>query len=140
MDMPTGGLVAISVTPLDDSGAIDAASIASLMDFYLSCGSSGVAILGVMGEANRMTDAESKRVVDLTVEAVDGRVPIIVGVSNPALARVQELAEHSAALGCAGVLVQPTPGLQGDTTIASYFAAVARALGPDIPICVQDFP
>ena len=140
MAMPAGGLVAIAVTPLDESGAIDPESLARLMDFYLSCGSSGVAILGVMGEANRMTDAESKRVVDLTVEAVNGRVPIIVGVSNPALARVKDLSEHAAALGCAGVLVQPTPGLQGDASIASYFAAVGNALGPDIPICVQDFP
>ena len=100
----------------------------------------GVAILGVMGEANRMTDVEARRVVDLTVEAVAGRAPIIVGVSNPALARVQDLAAHSMERGCAGVLMQPTPGLAGDANIAGYFSAAAVALGPEIPICVQDFP
>lgn len=138
--MPTGGLTAIAVTPLDETGAIDAAGIQQLTDFYLACGSSAIAILGVMGEANRMTDEESKQVVDLTVEAVAGRAPIIVGVSSPSMARVTDLAEHATARGCAGVLLQPTPGLLGDRAVAAYFEAAAEALGPDISICVQDFP
>ena len=44
------------------------------------------------------------------------------------------------ARGCAGVLLQPTPGLVGDGAVAAYFNAAAAALGPDTPICVQDFP
>ena len=138
--MPTGGLVAISVTPLDAEGEIDAAGVARLTDFYVDCGSTGIAILGVMGEANRMTDLEARRVVDLTVEAVAGRVPIIVGVSNPAVARIQDLSEHAMSRGCAGVLLQPTPGLAGDANIAAYFQAIATVLGSHTPICVQDFP
>jgi len=138
--MPTSGLVAVAVTPLNDGGNVDVASMQTLMDFYLASGSAGVAILGVMGEANRMTDTESKTVVDLTVEAVSGRAPIIVGVSNPSLRRVQDLAEHAMAAGCAGVMLQPTPGLVGDRSIANYFEAAAAALGPTTPICVQDFP
>ncbi len=140
MSMPSGGLVAISVTPLTEDRSIDAAGMQGLMDFYIACGSTGVAILGVMGEANRMTDEESRRVVDLTVEAVDGRVPIIVGVSNPSMARLADLTGHAMDRGCAGVLVQPTPGLQGDAAVAGYFAAVGKTLGADVPICVQDFP
>ena len=138
--MPTGGLVAISVTPLDAEGEIDEAGVARLTDFYVDCGSTGIAILGVMGEANRMTDLEARRVVDLTVEAVAGRVPIIVGVSNPAVARIQDLSEHAMSRGCAGVLLQPTPGLAGDANIAAYFQAIATVLGSHTPICVQDFP
>nr|NIS41213.1 dihydrodipicolinate synthase family protein [Desulfuromonadales bacterium] len=53
--LPTGGLVAVAVTPLDERGAVDIAGIGRLMDFYVNCGASGVALLGVMGEANRMT-------------------------------------------------------------------------------------
>ena len=138
--MPTGGLVAISVTPMDAEGEINAAGVARLTDFYVDCGSTGIAILGVMGEANRMTDLEARRVVDLTVEAVAGRVPIVVGVSNPAVARIQDLSEHAMSRGCAGVLLQPTPGLAGDANIAAYFQAIATVLGSHTPICVQDFP
>ncbi len=139
MSMPTGGLVAISVTPLTADGAVDGEAFRGLMDFYAACGASGVSILGVMGEANRMTDDESKRVVDLTMEAIDGRLPVIVGVSNPSLARIRDLSEHAMERGAAGVMLQPTPGLQGDAAVAGYFTAAAEALG-DVPICVQDFP
>jgi 4-hydroxy-tetrahydrodipicolinate synthase len=140
MSMPTGGFVAISVTPLDEHGAVDYEDLAHLMQFYLDCGVDGVALLGVMGEANRMTDADARVVVEHAAAAIDGRVPIIVGVSDPSLQRVQSLGEYSMSLGCAGVLLQPLAGLRGDRAVAGYFRAAAKGLGPDVPICVQDFP
>lgn len=140
MTLPDGGFVAIAVTPLDEAGEVDYADLAGLMQFYLDCGVDGVALLGVMGEANRMTDADARVVVEHAVAAIDGRVPIIVGVSDPSLQRVKSLGAFSHSLGCAGVLLQPLAGLKGDRTVAGYFAAAAEALGPDISICVQDFP
>ena len=137
--MPTAGLIAIAVTPLDEDGNIDLPSISTLMDFYISCGSSGVALLGVMGEANRMTDAEARLVAESSMAAIDGRVPAIVGVSDPSLARVRSLATFAMEAGAVGVLLQPLAGLAGDEKVAGYFEAAAAALG-DIPICVQDFP
>jgi len=140
MNLPTGGFVAISVTPLDETGAVDYADLARLMQFYLDCDVDGVALLGVMGEANRMTDADARTVVEHAVAAIGGRVPIIVGVSDPSLQRVQSLGEFGRGLGCAGVLLQPLAGLKGDRSVAGYFQAAAGALGPELPICVQDFP
>lgn len=140
MTMPTGGFVAISVTPLDEAGEVDYDDLGRLMQFYLDCGVDGVALLGVMGEANRMTDADARVVVEHAVNAIGGRVPIIVGVSDPSLERVVSLGEYSRGLGCAGVLLQPLAGLKGDRSVAGLFEAAGRALGPDIPICVQDFP
>ncbi|MCY4370275.1 MAG: dihydrodipicolinate synthase family protein [bacterium] len=137
--MPTSGLVAIAVTPLNEGGDIDLPGIQPLMDFYVSCGSSGVALLGVMGEANRMTDREAHLVVENMMAAVDGRVPVIVGVSDPSLARALALATFAMESGAAGVLLQPLAGLAGDARVAGYFETAAETLG-DIPICVQDFP
>ena len=137
--MPTSGFVAIAVTPLDEDGNLDLASIPTLMDFYISCGSSGIALLGVMGEANRMTDREARLVVEATMAAIDGRVPVIVGVSDPSLSRVHSLATFSMDAGAAGVLLQPLAGLAGDEKVAGYFEVAAATLG-EIPICVQDFP
>jgi 4-hydroxy-tetrahydrodipicolinate synthase len=138
--MPQDGFVAIAVTPLAADGEIDFAGIGPLMDFYVNCGASGVTLLGVMGEAHRMTDADARDVVAATMDAVAGRVPVIVGVSDPSLQRARALAEHAMVRGGAGVMVRPLAGLQGDRTIAAYFSHVAAALGPDTPICVQDFP
>ncbi|MDE0169644.1 MAG: dihydrodipicolinate synthase family protein [bacterium] len=137
--MPTSGLVAIAVTPLDGGGNIDLPGISTLMDFYISCGSSGLALLGVMGEANRMTDREARLVVEETMVSIDGRVPVIVGVSDSSLTRVRSLATFAMDSGAAGVLLQPLAGLAGDERVAGYFEVATATLG-DIPICVQDFP
>lgn len=140
MTLPAGGFVAISVTPLDAAGEIDFPAIDQLMDFYLAAGADGVALLGVMGEANRMTDVDARSVVEHAVAAIDGRVPVIVGVSDSSLQRVVALGAFARDTGCAGVLLQPLAGTRGDVGVVRYFSAASEALGPDIPICVQDFP
>ncbi|MGI9648671.1 MAG: dihydrodipicolinate synthase family protein, partial [Acidimicrobiia bacterium] len=140
MTLPTGGFVAISVTPLDATGAVDFDDLSNLMRFYLDSGVDGVALLGVMGEANRMTDADARIVVEHAVAAIGGRVPVIVGVSDPSLQRVRSLGEFSMENGCEGVLLQPLAGLKGDRAVSGYFQEAGKALGSDIPICVQDFP
>ncbi len=139
-DLPTAGLVAVSVTPLTDDGALDVAGILRLMEFYLRCGVSGVTLLGVMGEANRMTEAESALVVQEALAALAGRVPAIVGISDSSLQRLVASGRAAVASGAAGVLVQPLAGLSGDEAVVGYFVAVTEALGPDVPVCVQDFP
>ena len=140
LPIPERGFVAISVTPLQADGAIDYSGIGPLMDFYISCGAVGITLLGVMGEAHRMTDDDARTVVDAAAEAISGRVPVLVGISDASLQRVTSLAEYGMRRGCAGVMLQPLAGLQGDATIAAYFKYVADELGPDVPICVQDFP
>jgi 4-hydroxy-tetrahydrodipicolinate synthase len=138
--MPQRGFVAIAVTPLTADGAIDYSGIGPLMDFYINCGADGVTLLGVMGEAHRMTDGDARAVVDAAVEAVAGRIPIMVGVSDASLQRVASLSDYGMSRGCVGVMLQPLVGLQGDANIAAYFKHVADELGPDVAICVQDFP
>jgi len=137
---PQQGFIAIAVTPLTDDAAIDYAGIGTLMDFYINCGAVGVTVLGVMGEAHRMTDADAIQVVDEAMGAIAGRVPVIVGVSDPSMPRAKALAEHTMANGGVGVMLRPLAGLQGDGAVANYFSEYAASFGPDVPICVQDFP
>jgi 4-hydroxy-tetrahydrodipicolinate synthase len=138
--MPTSGLIAVAVTPMFPDGMVDFESLATLMDFYVDCGSTGVALLGVMGEANRMTDEAAHELVVAAIEALDGRAPMIVGVSDASLARVSGLSRFAMEAGAAGVLLQPLRGLAGDRNIADYFREADAAVGGDVPICVQDFP
>lgn len=140
MTLPQHGFIAIAVTPLTEEGAIDFAGVGKLMDFYIECGAVGITLLGVMGEAHRMTDADAAQVVDSAMAAVADRVPVIVGISDPSMGRAIALAEQSMALGAAGVMLRPLAGLQGEAAVAGYFEDYATALGSDIPICVQDFP
>ena len=55
----TRGVFIISVTPFTDGGSIDWASVDSVTEFYLGCGVNGITILGMMGEAHKLTDPES---------------------------------------------------------------------------------
>lgn len=139
-ELPSSGFIAIAVTPLHDDASIDYDGIDRLMQFYIDCGSDAITLLGVMGEAHRMTDEDAVRVVDAAIAAVGGRVPILVGVSDPSLPRMAALAEHTMTAGGAGVMVRAATGLLGDDGVVGYFTDVAGALGPDVPICVQDFP
>jgi len=133
------GVYVIAATPFDDRGVIDTSSIRAMVSFYLDKGADGLTVLGMMGEAPKLTLAESVLLVrEVLAEA--GEKPVIVGVSAPGLAAMRELSEQAMALGAAGVMVAPPGNLRTDDQIAEYFQQVAETLGPDTPIVLQDFP
>jgi 4-hydroxy-tetrahydrodipicolinate synthase len=108
-----------------------------MTDFYLEKGATGLTILGIMGEAGKLTAAEALTVVR-RVTARAG-VPVIVGVSAAGFAAMTALAEDSMAAGAAGVMVAPPGTLRSDDQIAGYYRTAAEMLGP-IPFVLQDFP
>jgi 4-hydroxy-tetrahydrodipicolinate synthase len=110
-----------------------------MVDFYLSCGADGLTILGIMGEAPKMTGEESIAIVRRVV-ARAGRTPVIVGVSAPGFAPMRALARASMEAGAAGVMIAPAPALRTDDQIVTYFADAIGAIGTDVPVVVQDYP
>ncbi len=134
------GVYVIAATPFAEDGSVDHDSIGSLTRFYLECGVTGMTILGVMGEAAKLTQAEAGEVAQSYIRAVGGQVPIIVGVSGGGLDPMRRLAHDVMAAGAAGVMVQPPAGLRTDGAVINYMAGVAEALGPDVPFCLQDYP
>lgn len=134
------GVYAICVTPFTDGEAVDLDSTRTMIDFYLEKGCSGLTLLGIMGEAPKLTAEESRIFVKTAVEATAGRVPLVVGVSSGGLASLRELAHDVMALGVAGVMVAPPGHLRSDDQIFSYYESVAEALGPSIPFVLQDYP
>jgi 4-hydroxy-tetrahydrodipicolinate synthase len=134
------GVYIISVTPFTDGGDIDWPSVDALVEFYLGKGVSGVTILGMMGEAPKLSDTESAVVAKYFIERVASRVPVIVGVSNAGIDNLVQLSKTVMDAGAAGVMVAPIAGLKTEIQIRDYFAAVFRRLGPDIPVCFQDYP
>ena len=133
------GVYAIAVTPFDSAGAVDFASIDSMMDFYLGCGVSGLTILGVLGEAPKL-DAEESLAVIRRVLAKAGALPIIVGVSAPGFAAMRTLAHGAMELGAAGVMIAPPSNLRTDDQIVGYYRQAVKAIGDDIPFVIQDYP
>ncbi len=134
------GVYIISATPFLENGAIDMESADRLTDFYLERDVSGITILGMMGEAPKLTTQEAKTFMERVLKRVDGVVPVIVGVSNPGMDNLASLSSSAMDLGAAGVMVAPFAAHKTDTAIFDYFAAVAKKLGPDIPLVYQDYP
>ncbi len=133
------GVFIIAATPFTDEGALDLGSVDSLTDFYLGCGVTGFTLLGIMGEAPKLTADESLSVVDRVVRRAQGR-QIIVGVSHAGLENVRRLSHEVMIAGASGVMIAPPPGLKGDDGVYNYFAQVFKELGPDIPVVYQDYP
>jgi len=133
------GVYPIAPTPFLDDGTIDFASIDRLCEFYLRCGSTGVTVLGQLGEAPKLDAAESLAVASRFISAF-GATPVIVGVTAPGFAAMRALARESMALGAAGVMIAPPNTLRTDDQIAGYYAQAAQAIGADVPFVIQDYP
>ena len=134
------GVYIISATPFTDTGELDMASADSLVEFYLDKRVTGMTILGMMGEAPKLAPDESVTFLEHMLKRVAGRVPVIVGVSSPGLDNMVRLCNAAMNAGGAGVMIAPASGLTTEDKLYSYFAQAFEKLGPDIPVCYQDFP
>ena len=107
LDESAEGVYIISATPFTDSGALDLDSADRLVDFYIEKGVTGITILGIMGEAPKLAPDEAEKFLGRVLAHVDGRVPVIVGVSNAGIDNLVRLARSSMAQGAAGVMIAP---------------------------------
>src|SRR4029453_15161543 len=123
----------IAVTPFTDSGAIDYASVDRMVEFYLERGVVGMTILGMMGEAQKLTAAESGGGGRLVRKRVGGRMPGVVGVSSPGFAAMRELTAAVMDAGAAGVMVAPPSTLKTDGDIIRYYVSTVPEIGTDVP-------
>ena len=140
LDATATGVYLITVTPFTDSGALDLASTDRMVDFCLEAGVTGLTVLGIMGEATKLTADESRLFVKQVLARVAGRVPVVVGASAPGFAPMRELTDSVMALGAAGVMVAPPASVRSDEQIAAYFEMVQETLGPAVPWVLQDHP
>ena len=107
LDETARGVYVIAVTPFTETGALDLDSTDRMVDFYLEKGATGLTVLGMMGEAPKLTADESRVFVRRVLKRVDGRVPVVAGVSAPGFAAMRELSESVMGDGAAGVMVAP---------------------------------
>jgi len=140
LDETAKGVYIISATPFTDSGDIDFASTDSLVDFYLESGVNGMTILGVLGEAPKLSNEESVAFTEHVLKRVNGRVQVVVGVSSAGNLNLKRLTDSVMSLGAAGVMISPNAGLKTEEQIEGYFAGVVKELGAEVPIVLQDYP
>lgn len=128
--MFTGSIVAL-VTPMDDKGNVDRASLRKLVDYHVASGTSAIVAVGTTGESATLSHDEHVNVVLQTLELADGRIPVIAGAGANATAEAIALTEcfnHCGVVGCLSV----TPYYNKPTQEGLYqhFRAIAS-----VPIC-----
>jgi 4-hydroxy-tetrahydrodipicolinate synthase len=131
------GVFTIACTPFLPDGALDEASVDQMTDFYVERGATGLTILGIMGEAGKLSAAESETVIKRVCARTD--LPVIVGVSSPGLAPMRALTDVAMEAGAAGVMIAPPSTLRTDDQILGYYRNVGEMLG-EVPWVIQDFP
>lgn len=137
LDETAKGVFTIAATPFLPDGALDTDSLDTMTDFYMEKGATGLTILGIMGEAGKLSASESATVIERI--CTRAKVPVIVGVSAAGFAQIQATTEVAMAKGAAGVMIAPPSSLRTDAQIVGYYRTLGERLG-DTPWVIQDFP
>ena len=132
------------VTPFKATGALDEAALGRFVDWQIEEGVNFLVPCGTTGENPALTPEEHRRVVELTVQRANGRVPVLAGAGSNSTARAVELALEAVDLGADGILTitpyynKPTPdGLR------AHFGAQAEAVEakkPGFPMIMYNVP
>lgn len=132
------GSIPALVTPFRD-GAVDEAAFRQLVDWQIREGSSALVPCGTTGESATLSYEEHYRVIELCVEAADGRVPVIAGCGSNDTAVAKQHMAYAASVGCAAALVvAPYYNRPSQAGIEAHFRALAEA--SDLPIILYNVP
>jgi 4-hydroxy-tetrahydrodipicolinate synthase len=133
------GVYNITPTPFHEDGSIDHESLRRLTAFTRDTGVDGMTILGVLGEADKLTDRERDEVIAATIEAAGPSFPICVGTTHAGTDGCIAFSRRAAELGAAAVMIAP-PKLArtNEAALKRHYLAVASAI--DLPIVLQDYP
>ena len=132
------GVCTIALTPFTEEGDVDLGGIDSLARLYLDSGVHGLTILGIMGEAHKLSDAERSMAMERYLEAAGDRVPVVVGCSAAATKVTIEWAREAEEIGAAAVMVAPPNNARNLDLVFEHYRRVAEALS--LPVVVQDEP
>nr|MDQ3082868.1 dihydrodipicolinate synthase family protein [Gemmatimonadota bacterium] len=117
------------VTPFTEAGDLDEAALRSLIDWQVEEGIHFLVPCGSTGEAATLSLQEHRRVVEITVEQVAGRVPVAAGAGSNDTAKAIALSKEMAAIGVTHLLhTSPMYNKPPQRGIVSHFRAIADAV------------
>jgi len=132
------GVHCISATPFQPDESLDLASVRTLLDYLIAGGCDGALFLGVLGEADRLSDHERQQVLETALDHAGDRLQISVGITHNSTVVSRQRALDAQKQGVAAVMVSPPPGSAAGPALAAHFERIAADL--TIPLIVQDHP
>ena len=135
--MIRGAIVAI-VTPFKD-GKVDEEALRRLIDEQIANGTDGISPCGTTGESTTLSHEEHDRVIEVTVEAVNKRVPVIAGTGSNSTAEAVRLTKHAWKAGAdAALMVCPYYNRPTQEGLYRHYRAIAEEV--PIPIVIYNIP
>ena len=127
------------VTPFTRDGDINEDGYKQVIDYTIDKGVTGVVALGTTGEFSYLRTEERKKMLKLTIEYVDGRVPIIAGTGQHSTQATVELTKFAADLGCdASIVISPYYLRPADKGYYEHYEEVARK--GNLPLLLYNIP
>ncbi|MBR9802550.1 dihydrodipicolinate synthase family protein [bacterium] len=133
------GIVPPLLTPISARDTLDKDGLQRLLEHVIQGGVSGVFILGTTGEAPSLSYRLRREMISETIRLVNGRVPVLVGVTDTAFVESVELAKHAADCGAdAAVLTTPYYFPAGQTELTAYVQNIAPLI--PLPLMLYNMP
>jgi len=134
------GIIAYTVTPFTDDGEqINLEALFSLIDELIDSGADAIAALGSAGECAYLDDDEWKLVASETIKYVNGRVPVVVGISELTTKKAVSRAVFANEIGADAIMVSPFSYYRlSEDEIYDHYAAISAAIS--IPIMIYNNP
>jgi len=134
------GVIVPMVTPFDNQGNVDCAATTKLVNYLIECGVKGLYPAGTTGEGPLLTFSERYLLAETVVEAVDGRIPVIVHTGTPTTAETVELTQHAQKIGAqAAAIIPPYFFGHSNEALFKHYETVAIQV-PDFPIYLYNNP
>jgi 4-hydroxy-tetrahydrodipicolinate synthase len=133
------GIIPAVTTPFAASGAVDTDALRANIRALLDAGVHGIVGTGTMGEAGSLSTRERREVIAAIVAAVEGRVPVIAGVSAGTAEQASAYAADAAEAGAVALMCLPPLGYRADEAeLVAFYAAVGADTG--LPLMLYNNP
>jgi 1-pyrroline-4-hydroxy-2-carboxylate deaminase len=138
-DVAWRGYWVAAPTAFGPDRSLDEQAFRAVLRMYLSQGVHGLLVNGTTGEWFAQSPAERRRVAEVAVDEVSGRIPVVIGCTSYTPAETIALAEHARSVGAAGAASTPPPYVHpNDEEIVAFFRDVSDAV--DLPWMVYNWP
>ena len=139
MGLKVEGIIPAMVTPMDKNQEIDAEGMKAVINYLIDAGVHGIFVSGSQGEACVLTDEEKKKIIKLTVDEVNGRVPVYAGTGAISTRDVIRMSRYAADVGADAVsIVTPYYISPSQEELYWHYRRIAEAV--DIPVLLYNNP
>lgn len=133
------GSIVPLVTPFTAENTVDEPTLAQLIDWHIASGTHGISVTGTTGEPSALTMEERRRVFEVTVRQVAGRVPVVLATGTNNMEETLALTGYAEKLGAdAALVIVPYYNRPSQEGLYQYFTTVARSTS--LPVIIYNIP